>query len=418
MKLYTDLLLPAANFLRDVEMHGMIYDVDAAADLFENELRPELNSLTQEMRELIGKPLYKPSSPMQTAVLFYDEWGIKHALQQRPDKQRSVDDAARKEVLEGRFKAKTDDVDLVLTFTEKLDRFAKVQKQTSTYIISLIEQALPDPEHRIYTNLNLHTTVTGRLSSTKPNLQNITRAKEDLPNIRNLFKAPQGRVFIQADYSQAELRCIAQESGDVELTRIYEKGLDLHTEVATMYYGPNFTTEQRVWCKGMNFGVAYRQSAKTFQEKHKIPEAEGQKFIDWWWARFKGVAKWEKEVERRVHNPGYIESPFGRRRRFHLITEENRQASYREAINFGAQSPASDFTLIAGMRVAENTDPARAAITLLVHDAILAEVDDDYADAFGRVVVDVMSDTPRSTLNWTVPFTADVGVGPTWGTAK
>jgi DNA polymerase I len=419
MKLYTDFLIPAANFLRDVSMHGMIYDVNAALDLFELDLRPERNALTQEMRELVGKPLMNPGSPVQIAALIYDEWRITHVMQQRPDKQRSVDSSARDEILNGRFThASTVDADVILLFVQKLHRYARLKKQMDTYIVGLIKAAIQDPDHRVYTNLNLHTTVTGRLSSTDPNLQNITRSVDDLPNIRNLFKAPQGRMMVQADYSQAELRVIAHLSGDQELLRIYRDGLDLHSEVATMFHGPNYTSEQRTHCKSMNFGVAYRQSAKTFQEKHGIPQKEGQQFIDWWWQRFKAVARWETDIERRIHADGVLISPFGRRRRFHLLTDENRQSAYREGINFYPQSTASDFTLVAGMRAQEELDSKRANICLLVHDAINAEVDEDYVDEASMILVDVMAETPRSVLAWDTPFTADVGAGATWGTAK
>jgi len=423
MGLYTEHLLPAANFLRDVEMEGLIYDVDAAADMFENEVNPELGGLKKNLRDMTGLPLLNPGSPTQMAALYYDTWGIDHAMRRRPAQQnrtfeRSTDNYARQEILRGDYTCKSDkDKKVIESVTRELDRFKKLGKINSTYIVGLLPYALEDAEHRVYTNINLHTTETGRTSSTDPNLQNIVRPKPNLPDIRKLFKASEGRKFVQADYSQAELRVIAQLSQDPELIRVYQEGLDLHTEVATMFYGPNFTTENRQSAKNMDFGVAYRISAKTFKQHHNIPIKEGQKFIDWWWGRFAGVARWEKGVEKEVH-ANIVRSPFGRKRRFYLITDDNKEALYREAINFYPQSTASDITLLAGVIIHNLIDRDKAAIVLLVHDSIMADVDDDYVDEFMAISRGVMESIAKERLSWDLPFTVDIGYGETWAAAK
>lgn len=413
-------------------MVGMIYDVNAAADMYENDVEPELKSLEKDMRDISGLPLLKPSSPQQIANLYYDMWMIDHELRYRPAQQnrtfeRSVDDAARRIILADEYTSKADRVqvdiskeaykDTIVAFTKKLDRFKKLGKISSQYIVGLIPHALQDGGHRIYTNLNLHTTETGRLSSTDPNLQNISRPKPNLPDIRSLFLASPGRQIVQADFSQAELRVIAQLSQDAELLRVYENALDLHTEVAQRFYGPNFTTENRQSAKNMNFGVAYRIGAKTFKQHHDIPIREGQKFIDWWWSMFSGVKRWEKEVEKLVHT-GEIISPFGRKRRFYLITDENKEALYREAINFYPQSTASDLTLLSAMMIYDRIDRDKAWICLLVHDSIMADVQDDYVEEYKSICSEVMHSVAKIKLNWELPFVADVAHGATWAAAK
>ena len=423
LTLYTEHLLPAANFLRDVEEVGLIYDVDAAADMFENEVNPELGELKKTMRDMSELPLFNPNSPDQVAALYYDRWEIQHEMRNRPPQgnrtfERSVDDYARREILSGDFTGNGKvDGDFIDRFTRELDRFKKLGKINSTYIVGLIPYALEDPEYRIYTNLNLHTTETGRTSSTDPNLQNITRPKPNLPDIRNLFYAPPGRRLVSADYSQAELRVIAQLSQDAELRRIYYEGLDLHTEVAIRFYGKDFTPENRQSAKNMDFGVAYRITAKTFKMHHGIPIKEGQQFIDWWWTRFSGVARWEKEVEKQVH-ANTVVSPFGNKKRSYLITDANKQALYREAINFYPQNIASNLNLLAGVWISKETDPTRARINLLVHDNIMAEVDDDYVDEYKGVMREIMESVAKVRLNWDLPFTVDIGDGLTWGSAK
>ena len=417
--MYSKLLIPAANFLSTVEMNGLLYDIEGASDLYENEVKPELLQKIGGMQTLLGKPLFNPRSTVHLKALYYDDWRIQHAMQQRPKKETSVDDVARKEILAGNFMALgTEDTKLVLEVTSLLSRYKTLDKQASTYILGLIERASRDERGRIYTNLNIHTTVTGRLSSTEPNLQNITREKENLPSIRNLFFAPDGCKIVQADYSQAELRVIAELSQDPALCRIYHEALDLHSEVAVMFYGEDYISEQRSKCKNMNFGVVYGQTAHTFKEKHGIDEREGEKFIKWWWSRFSGVTHWVEATRQDVHKVGYITSPFGMKRRFHLLTKENLNGTYREAVNFLPQNVASWLTLTAAMRLQEEIDIKRARIALLVHDSIIAEVDDDYVTEYSEACTSIMNDNAKVQLNWDMPFVADIGAGQTWGQAK
>lgn len=441
---YQHLLLRGNEFLTGVELNGMIYDVDRAADIHEFEVGPELDELTKELQTSSGHPLLNPGSTAQMAHLIYDQWGIKHAMQKRrptetmQHPERSVDEAARKEIAAGRFTfsgetkhvregsmistVKAEDADerrsFYINFVNTFDRFQKLKKQDSTYLIGMIKRAELDEDSRIYTQLNLHGTNSGRLSSSKPNLQNITRSKDGLPDIRKLFRASPGRRIVQADYSQAELRCIAVLSGDRELSRIYNNDLSLHRETATKFFGPEYTQEQYSTCKNVNFGVFYLQTADTFQEKHGIPKAQAEPYIKWVWDTFKGVAAWEEDVKREVKTKGTLVSPFGRKRRFHLLTRENFEAACREGINFYPQSTASDLTLCAAITVGANTDGDRARIGILVHDSIVADVEESYVDEYTEIVTQIMASTAKDELGWTLPFKAEVGIGPTWGEAK
>jgi DNA polymerase-1 len=352
--------------------------------------------------------------------------------------KRSVDDSARAEIIEGRFRyhgqlitersgnlikqVEAPDAlerkSFYIDFVSQHDRFQKLNKQAGTYLLGLIKRAEEDEDSRIYTQLNLHGTNSGRLSSSRPNLQNITRTKEGLPDIRQLFTASSGRQIVQADFSQAELRCIAQFSHDPELTRIYMEDLSLHRETATKFYGEDYTPEQYQTCKNVNFGVFYLQSADTFQEKHGIPKEQAQPYINWIWQTFKGVAEWENNVKREIHAKGFLQSPFGRKRRFHLLVPQNQQAAYREGINFYPQSTASDLTLCAGIRLASNIDRNRASIGILVHDSIVADVEESYVDEYSTIVQQIMSTVAYDELGWTLPFKAEIGVGDTWASAK
>jgi uracil-DNA glycosylase family 4 len=437
-KMYHHMLIRGNELLTNMELQGMIYDVERASDVYEFEVEPEMRKLTQDMRNYVDSQILNPRSPIQMSAYFYDKWGIKHEMQDRPDKKRSVDDSARKEILEGRFSFRGSQVpervgntvhmvdapdaterrEFIQSFVKMYDRYQELQKQASTYLIKMIERAEPVTDHRVHTQLNLHGTNSGRLSSSKPNLQNITRTKPGLPDIRRLFSATPGNMIVQADYSQAELRCIAQMSGDPLLMKIYKDDLDLHNETATRFYGPAYTSEQRGKAKNMNFGVFYRQSAQTFQEKHGIPEREGQKFIDWIWSTYLGVKAWEEDIEKQVRKPGYLVSAFGRRRRFYLLTKENIQAAFREGINFYPQATASDLTLASAIRIYDNVDTKKAALVLTVHDSILADVVESYIDEYRGICRQIMESCANDELGWTLPFKCDIGVGPTWGEAK
>ena len=438
---YQHLLLRGTELAINIELNGMVYDAQRAADLYEFEVEPELRELEEQLQELSRNPILNPRSPKQVAHLLYDVWGIKHAMQKRhvtPQMQnppRSVDDAARKEIIDGRFRFTGDTTyqrsgNLVqqvaaedaaerrafyINFTEKIDRLAKLQKQASTYLVGMIIKAEQSEDSRIHTQLNFHGTNSGRLSSSKPNLQNITRTKTGLPDIRKLFRASDGRQIVQADFSQAELRCIAQFSGDAELTRIYREDLSLHKETATRFYGVDYTYEQYSTCKNVNFGVFYLQGADTFQEKHGIPKHLAQPYIDWIWRTFTGVAQWEEDVKRQVKSGNPLVSPFGRKRRFHLLTRENIQAAYREGINFYPQSTASDLTLCAAIALGNQIDPSRSAIAILVHDAIVADVDENYVEEYSTICKQVMESTALDELGWTLPFRTELTTGETWG---
>jgi DNA polymerase I-like protein with 3'-5' exonuclease and polymerase domains len=172
----------------------------------------------------------------------------------------------------------------------------------------------------------------------------------------------------------------------------------------------------------MNFGVFYGQSAATFQEKHDIPEAEAQKYIDWVRKTFTTVYEWQDDVQKLVHankhrDYTFVASPFGHRRRFYLITKENKNAVYREAVNFLPQNIAANLTLHSCIRLHDEVDAKRARLCLTVHDNILAQVVESYVEEYKVICAQVMASMPKEKLNWTLPFAADVGAGKTWAAA-
>lgn len=407
---YRKLLVPASNALADVEAYGVCFDVAEATRILHEEVMPDMAKLHLVCNELCGREI-NLNSHQQVSAFLYDECGITNPVFRR-QKERSVDAIVRSEILRN-----SSEPAKVLRFLEFMDRYKKLDKLRGTYLLGLSERAGVDG--RIRCDFLLHGTETGRLSSRNPNLQNIPRGgKDGLPNIRSLFVAPEGRCIVQADYSQAELRAIAMISGDQNLLNIYRQGKDLHTEVATELFGANFNKEQRVLAKNYNFGIVYGQEEFSFSQMYHISKAQARKDIDKWWARFPEVKAWTRKVHSEVQKNGQLYSVFGSKRRFPLLTSENLDHTLKEGVNFLIQNPASHFTLESTVRLMNDKelDLQRAFPIILVHDSIVLECEDEYAEEAGRIVSDTMADAPSRSLEWRdIPFDADVHSGRSWG---
>lgn len=434
-------LLDISESLTRMELRGVRYNYHKAADIYEDDVEPELLRVKDELRKLVDKPILNPNSPDQMSALYYDEWQIKHPAQDRPERKRSTDAGARETILEGNYRTKTQQIrvwtgsqtekqkivekeqKLIVVATEKYDRFKKLSKQATQYLIKMIEKAEADPDGRIYTEFSETGTESGRISSKKPNLQNVTRTKEGLPNIRGLFEPTPGRIIVQADYSQAELRTIAKLSGDRNLLDIYyDTNRSIHKEMAASFYGENYTYEEYVKAKNIDFGVSYRQGAFSFSRMYHMPEREAQEFIDAFFARFPKVYKWGDDTIAEVKEKGHLVSPFGYKRRFHLITDENKQHVFKEAINFRPQNTAAVLTLCACNTINDEVDTGKLRplypgldLILTVHDSIVADVQESYAEEFAKVTKQVMESRAKELLGWDLPFLADFSIGPNWG---
>jgi DNA polymerase I len=441
---YRKILIPAANALVKVELQGINYDTEAACDLLEEKVWPALRELKTELQWIVGDGDYNPNSAPQNAALVYDNWKIIHNLRLPPGKERSVDKSVYTEIKAGRFviggydsttgwqdsddnigdngrgdgdlsvNSKAHKKATAIRWAERFADFKALDKQRSTYIEGMIPVAIHNG-NRLFTNFKLHNTVTGRLSSSGPNLQNITRVKPDLPNIRELFTASPGRTLLNVDYSQAELRAIGKLSGDPEFARVYRQGIDFHSLVAERFFGPNFTKENRQTAKNINFGVAFLQTPETFQEKHNIPVELAKPFVEWWWKQFPIVREWTNDVAKHVKS-GEVVSPFGNKRRFPILTKENVNAAIREGINFLPQNVAAFLCLYSLIELVPKLDFSVAALVLNVHDSLLFDVRTDYLRDCAILVKGTMEASARTILGWDdFPFTVDMQTGQNWG---
>lgn len=422
-KPYRSLLIRLSETFTRIELEGNLHDVDRACDLLEREVWPKLRRQTQTLQQ-ISKRNLNPNSPKQLEKLLYDDWGVTHDLM-RPKIERlgkrSTDQWVREKILLGLYSC-TDETyrEGINQFVQILDDFKELDKQRGTYLEGLVLRR--QPNGRIYTDFKIHGTESGRVSSSNPNLQNITRTKEGLPNIRATFVPDPGCVFVSADLSQAELRTIAVLSGDENLQSIYrDTSRSLHKEVAAEFYGDGFTYEQYVRAKNINFGVAYWQSAFSFAQMYNMPQDEAQRYIDFWWERFPKVWEWTKAMEKQVMEVGEIQSPFGHKRRFYVIPadESGRIHTVKQGINFLPQNIAANITLWAlcdfteWLVVNDFWDICQPRIT--VHDSILINVEESEAMFFGNKLKEFLEMAPQRAIGWDFPYKADVSTGPNWG---
>lgn len=394
-------LIEAANSLAHVERVGVYADQEMISKLDE-ELTAEYHELIDDI-EKMTKNIWDPEKYM-------GESGAKSAGDNfNPNSPQqlkwllsaigfNVPDTAE-DTLKG----------LDHEVVRKILKMRRNNKYRRTYVHGLRSNI--DLDGRIHTTYNLHGTVTGRLSSSNPNLQNIPRDK----TIKNIFKATPGHILVQADYSQAELRVLAVLSGDPWLQNVYKEGKDLHSEVAIEYWGEDFTEEDRVKAKAVNFGIAYGRTEQTLAPSLGISLEEARKLLQDWYEPMPYVRKYFDDKIRTAFEQKKSVTPFNRYRSF-IVTSGNKFAIRNEAMNTAIQGTASDLTLFSLIEIEkELREKELGNIVLTVHDSIIVETIPENRQAVSEIMVRHMEAVPKKYLKTDVPFAADIDVGELWG---
>lgn len=400
-KAYTKVTIPASNYLARVEWNGFYVDrewVMSHKDRMEEELKGHQDKF-QEMAIASWGKVVNTNSPKQLKEYLYGHLGLGHP-------HMSTD----KDTLES------------LPYHECLEPLLRVRKLTkylSTYVYPCIEKV--DKHGRVHATFLINGTVTGRLSSRGPNMQNIPR----LPEVRGIFMAPEGRVIVECDLSQAELRSLAQLSNDAELCRIYNSDeMSLHDEVTGEIF-PEYTNpdvdalekkEMKMRGKAVNFGIVYGRQAFSFVAEFGITVTEASRWINKWLDRFPSARDFIKRCRRAVSNGDTLVTVFGRKRRFGIVTPERRKKLENEASNFPHQSTASDITLLAGCYIEPIIRGLYGALVVnTVHDCIVVECNPEHADAIAHLITSTMVAIPKLYGLNRVPFESDAEIGSRWG---
>lgn len=407
------MLLKASNVFREIECNGCLVDTD-----YIYQLQDELDTLTLEAEKHVKEAaanLWDPEAYMKEtgAKSFPGNFNLKSPKQLKWMLERATGDKldkTDKEVLDYLVEAYPE-----IPFIQAICDLRKYNKYMDTYVQGILD--VMDEDNRVRCTFNLHGTETGRLSCSSPNMQNIPRSKM----IKNLFIAPRGYSLVQFDYSQAELRTLAWLSQDEYLRESYREGKDLHDAMALKIFGPDFTKEQRVAAKTVNFGVPYGRGPGSIRGKLHMSMGEATKLVRDWYAAAPGAKRFVDKMRKVPYNPVPYTTVFGRQRHY-IVTMDNRNHVENEAVNFPVSSTASDLTMLSlcsihDQLIAEGID---ARIVNTVHDSIIIECIDD-PKVLKRVVeigTSTMANMPKKYLTCPqldFPFKADAEIGYKWG---
>jgi DNA polymerase-1 len=401
-RIYSEIEIPVAGVLLTMERNGVLIDVQQLQKQT-HELSQKMMELERKAHELAGGP-FNLGSPKQLCDVLFNRLQLK-TIKKTPTGAPSVDEEVLEKLaedhpicaalLEHRSIAK-----LKGTYTEKLPRM--VHAKTG----------------RVHTNYAQAVAVTGRLSSTDPNLQNIPVRTGEGRRIREAFVAPTGSKIMSADYSQIELRIMAHLSGDASLVSAFAKGEDVHRHTASEVFdtkAEEVTSEQRRYAKVINFGLIYGMSAFGLAQNLSIERSAAQSYMDKYFARYPGVAQYMERTRMEARDRGYVETVFGRRLwlpDIHSKNMQRRQGAERQAINAPMQGTAADLIKMAMIAVQDWIEREKLATKLVmqVHDELVFEVPENELDVVKPNVERLMSGV--ATLD--VPLLVEAGVGDNW----
>ncbi|MES1965484.1 DNA polymerase I [Psychrobacter sp. AH5] len=410
--LLNELEIPTAQILCQMEAHGILIKRSFLNELSKR-FDEEIIALEKQAYKVAGEE-FNLGSPKQLGEMLFEKLGVSGGKKTKSG-QYSTGEAVLSKV----------DHPLAEITLE----YRGLSKLKSTYTDALDAVADADTD-RVHTSYHQALTSTGRLSSTDPNLQNIPIRTVTGRLIRQAFIAPKGRVLLAADYSQIELRLMAHFSGDANLTRAFNEGLDIHTATAAEVLGKaveDVSATERRNAKAINFGLLYGMSAFGLAKQLQMSRNEAQDYIDMYFDRYPGVKQYMIDTRASAYERGYIETILGRKLYTPDINNPNRmvkQAAERAAINAPLQGSAADLIKLAMIAVDKVLPKEQAKMLLQVHDELVFEVDKDKADDIAQLITDAMQNVLRDTakgmgwdIEFAVPLLVETGIGENWDEA-
>ena len=405
--LYCTLEEPLIRVLSNMECGGVKVDLNQLKR-YATSLNAELEQRQQKIREMAGEPELNILSTKQIGYVIFEKLALDPKVKAKTGTRYSY--STDEETLNS-LAHKHPIINEIL-------EYRAVKKLLSTYIEPFPNFVSPKTG-KIHTTFNQALTSTGRLSSSKPNLQNIPIRTERGKEIRKAFvpSTPDG-VLISADYSQIELRIMAHLSGDGHLIEAFREGRDVHSITAAKIFGisnDEVTPEQRRIAKTANFGIIYGISAFGLSQRLKIPRAEAKKIIDDYFANFPAVASYIENTIRTVQEKGYAETLFGRRRYLPDINSRNstvRSLAERNAVNAPIQGTAADIIKKAMINVDVRMKEAgiRSRMVLQIHDELMFDAIPSEVETLKKIIVDEM----ENVIQLSIPLTVECNYGKNW----
>ncbi|HEY1010337.1 MAG: DNA polymerase I [Daejeonella sp.] len=404
LKLAREIENPLIYVLADIEREGVKIDQQALAE-FSEVLRTDLKQLETNIYEKAGVK-FNIASPKQLGEVLFD----KLQLDPQAKKTKTGQYQTGEDVL-SRLANKSDIVADILDFRQ-------LQKLKSTYVDAL-PQMINRKTSRIHTSYNQAVASTGRLSSNNPNLQNIPIRTERGREVRKAFiPRDENHVLLSADYSQIELRLIAEISKDENMMDAFSRGLDIHTATAARVYGislEDVTSTQRRNAKAVNFGIIYGQSAFGLSQNLSIPRKEAAEIIENYFNTYPNIKKYMNDTMNFARENGYVETIMGRRRYLRDINSANqtvRGFAERNAINAPIQGSAADMIKIAMIRIHQDIKDQKLAskMTMQVHDELVFDVPKPEVSQMKKIIEERM----KNAIETSVPILVEVGEGSNW----
>ncbi|MBE6865131.1 MAG: DNA polymerase I [Ruminococcus flavefaciens] len=403
-ELLENIEMPLTEVLASMEDTGIRIDRSGVEDF-----GVYLSEMIEETQKMVFDDAgheFNISSPKQLGTVLFDEIGLPAKKKTKSGYSTSAD------VLE-ELRNQSPIVDNVL-------KYRQYTKLNSTYVVGLLDKIAPDG--RIHTSFKQTETRTGRISSTEPNMQNIPVRTELGSRMRKFFVAPEGKVLVDADYSQIELRVMAHLCGDENMSEAFRSGEDIHTSTAAQVFDmPPFmvTPEMRSAAKAVNFGIIYGIGAFSLSKDIGTSLAQAKKYIADYLARFPKVKEFMDTTVDNAFKAGTVTTMFGRKRRIPELLSSNKMlqaAGKRIAMNTPVQGTAADLIKIAMINVYNRlkSEKLKAKLILQVHDELILESDAECADRAAEILKEEM----QGVYDMKVPLAVDVHQGHSWYDAK
>ena len=405
-KVYESLERPLVSVLAQMEKNGVKVDRETLSRM-SNAFAQKMAGLEAEIYELAGET-FNVGSPKQLGEIMFDKLGYEGGK-----KGKNGAYATGADILE--------ELATSYDFPKRVLDWRQLSKLKSTYTDALQDHINPDTG-RVHTSYSIAGAVTGRLSSTEPNLQNIPVRTEDGRRIREAFVAESGNILVSLDYSQIELRILAHIAKIDTLKQAFHDGLDIHAMTASeMFDVPldQMTPEIRRQAKAINFGVIYGISGFGLARNLRIPRAEAQGFIDRYFDRFPGIKEYMDETIKFSKENNYVKTLFGRVIHTPEINAKGPMAGFakRAAINAPIQGTAADIIRRAMIRVPDAIKDLPAKMLLQVHDELLFEVKEEFSQDLVEKVQSIMETASLPFLKMDIPLSVDAGHGLNWAEA-
>ena len=405
--LFDNVEMPLVPVLVAMEQAGVRLDVDYLQEM-SGMLGERLSELTEQIYQMVGHP-FNVGSTQQLSTALFDTLKLPT---QGVRRTKSGHYSTAADVLE-KLRGEHEVIDLLL-------EQRALSKLKSTYVEALPQLVNP-ATGRLHTSFNQTGTVTGRISSSNPNLQNIPIRTEQGRQVRRAFVAEEGWLLLTADYSQVELRVLAHVSQDPGLLEAFRRGEDIHRTTAAAVYGvplAEVTYDMRRVAKTANFAMVYGSSAFGLAQQTGLSQDEAAQFMAAYFARFPRVQQYVEDTKKQAAEQGYVETLLGRRRYFPELTRGSkarsgqRRAAERMAINAPIQGSAADIIKIAMIRLyrALQEKKLRSRMILQVHDELVLEVPREEIDAVHPLVIEIM----EGAFELDAQLGVDAAAGPNW----